>query len=281
MRACRQLLGVVTALLVLSACDSREQAVVEADRSSPEQPPALSTDQLPVPVAPVKEQGETPAVLRIGSTINLEGSNQEAQVRLWLEHVFTELGYDMQLEFVPGRRMIIELNRGIMDVDLVRTVDISRGFDNILRVEYPWINSCILAIGLRGQQQAYADATAQGKEQTVGVITGSPGFLSLIARQWPAAKITEYKSDRQAALMLQHQRVDFVVAPHVNWGGLRKASARPLDVYDVVTEMQGYMHIHKSHAELIPDLIASMKKNAAESAAFSCTTERFRAQLKR
>jgi hypothetical protein len=272
MRAYWQWLGALGVLLALSACEGGKQVNVDA-QAEPEPVQEVEPVQVEAP------QGDSSRLLRIGSTINFEGGQQEALISTWLEHVFAELGYQMQLEYVPGRRMIIELNRGIMDVDLVRTVDISRGFDNILRVEHPWVNACILAVGLQDQQQAFVAAANEGREQTVGVISGSPGLLSLIAREWPAATISEYKSDRQAALMLQHQRVDFIVTPHVNWGGLRKASERQLRVYDIVAEMEGYMHLHKSHAALIPDLIASMKKNAAESAAFSCTTEGFRQQL--
>lgn len=303
-----QWLGIAALLLVLSACEvdkpadkeSVSQPMIEqpvADTPQVTSPPA--TD-LPLDLSPAAanggdsastdvtdishEQGPSSDVdetrlLRIGTTINFAGGNQESLTLTWLEHVFAELGYQVQMEYVPGRRMIIELNRGIMDVDLVRAVDISRGFDNITRVDHPWINSCILAVGLQGQRQAFLDAATLEREQNVGVITGTPGLLALIAREWPAAKITEYKSDRQAALMLQHQRVDFIITPHVSWGGLSEASVRRLEVFDIVTEMEGYMHVHKSHAEMIPALIASMKKNAAESAAFSCSTERFRKRL--
>ncbi len=235
----------------------------------------------------VDTQGNS--VFRIGSGLNFEGTAASNDVQIWLDFVFAELDKDVRLEYIPGRRMMIELNTGEVDMDLARVVDISRGFDNIERIDYPWMQVCSIVVGLEKNKTGFqaqppstlenvAEASSQvAGTPVVGIFSGSPAMAAAAERSFPDHIVVEYKNDRQATLLLQHRRVDLIISTHLNWEHLQEMAELPLDIYDVLGTASIYMHIHKKHLAQVPNIIAGFKKHAGKVSHLSCSSDQLRA----
>ncbi len=270
----------VAAYLLLLGCDGQ---------SNHNQTTSVPEAAMPVTVTRIQppselEASEERSVFRIGSGLNLQGTAASNDAQQWLDYVFAEIGKEVRFEYIPGRRMMIELNTGEVDVDLARAIDISRGFDNIERIDHPWMNACSIVVGLAKNKKAYRRPLTVGEDvdliadaPVVGIFSGSPAMAASAERSFPGYIVVEYKSDRQAVLLLQHGRVDAIITSHLNWEHLRDMAERPLDVYDVLGEAPIYMHIHKKHLPKIPHIITGLKKYADKIAHLSCDIDQLRA----
>jgi ABC-type amino acid transport substrate-binding protein len=274
-------------LLALQACDVQ----TDNDKATP----VTTEKSIPVTVTRIQASTDSVAIqeagkFRVGSGLNFEGTAASNDVQLWLNFIFEELAKDIRLEYIPGRRMMIGLNTGEVDVDLARAVDISRGFDNIERVDHPWMHVCSIVVGLAKNKaglQAETPSILEGGDgvsdnivetPVIGIFSGSPAMTAAAERYFPDYIVVEYKNDRQAVMLLQHRRVDLIISTHLNWDHLQEMAELPLDIYDMQGATPIYMHIHKKHQARIPEIIIAFKKHADKIAHLSCNIEQQRAE---
>lgn len=267
--------------LLLLGCDGQGNSNQTTSVPEAEMPVTVTRIQPPNEL----EASEESSVFRIGSGLNFQGTAASNDAQLWLDYVFAEIDKEVRFEYIPGRRMMIELNTGEVDVDLARAIDISRGFDNIERIDHPWMNVCSIVVGLAKNKKTYQRPLTSGEDidliadaPVVGIFSGSPAMAASAERNFPGYIVVEYKSDRQAVLLLQHGRVDVIISTHLNWEHLREMAERPLDVHDVLGVAPIYMHIHKKHLAKIPKIITGLKKHADKIAHLSCDIDQLRAE---
>lgn len=265
--------------LSLLGCDGQKN---NNQAASPASEPAIPVTVTRIQASTDNSAKEELGAFRIGSGLNFQGTAASDHVQLWLEFVFAGLDKDVRLEYIPGRRMMIELNTGEVDVDLARAIDISRGFDNIERIDHPWMSVCTVVVGLAKNSAKFQGKTSVATEDSstpvVGIFSGSPAMTAAADRNFPDHIVVEYKNDRQAALLLQHGRVDAIISTHLNWEHLQDMAELPLAIYDMLGVAPIYMHIHKKHQAKIPKIIAGFKKHADKVAHLSCNVEQLRAE---
>jgi len=184
----------------------------------------------------------------------IKGPNR---VALLVERALSEYGYQMRLEYMPGKRLMAQLNTGVIDADLIRAIDLSRGFENIVRVEEPINRVCGLIYRLEERDQlALSDAESP---VSVGVYSGAPGVASTLLRMFPPVELVYFKSLAQGIKMLMHERIDFLVIPDVQAPALITGTDKPLRLASVFKFGDSYMHVHRRHDELAVRLAASIK----------------------
>jgi len=193
------------------------------------------------------------------------------RVALLVERALSEYGYKMRLEYMPGKRLMAQLNTGAIDADLIRAIDLSRGFENIVRVEEPINRVCGLIYRLAERSQlALNDAESPSK---LGVYAGAPGVASTLLRKFLLVELVSFKSLEQGIKMLLHERIDFLVIPDVQAPALISGTEKPLSLASVFKFGDSYMHVHKRHDELAVRLAASIKLLKRRLPISSCTLE--------
>lgn len=227
---------------------------------------------IPALIAPLGVAEPQAPVFRVG-TISMASPQAQLLTEQWLAVVFEGLPFTPELELFPGRRLMIELNLGLIDADLGRRVDLSRGFSNVIRLNEPFIRVCTVMMSL-------ADAggdpqVLQNKNILIATFGGTPATQSELINNWPLATIVEFKTMEQAVNLLLHRRVDFVGIPHTHVKTIQQLSALPLNVYKVYPPRGANMHINSKHAALIPQLEAGMRRAAPIVDSLNCRPEQF------
>jgi len=226
--------------------------------------PAVLTEQVfaePVFVEPVFE-GQGPAEKEgkefvVGTFSFVKDIKGPNRVALLVGRALSEYGYQMRLEYMPGKRLMAQLNTGAIDADLVRAIDLSRGFENIVRVEEPISRVCGLIYRLKERDQlALSDAESPA---SLGVYAGAPGVASTLLRKFPSVELVSFKTLAQGVKMLMHERIDFLVIPDVQAPALITGTDKPLSLASVFKLGDSYLHVHKRHDELAVRLAASIK----------------------
>lgn len=209
---------------------------------------------------------------RVG-TISVASPESRDLIDRWLAEVFRDTGYTPVLELYPGRRLMIELNLGMIDADLGRRVDLSRGFSNIVRLEEPFISVCSVMLALQKPPEQLAQL--HQKSLMIGTLGGTPDTQAELINSWPQATIVEFRDMQQAVNLLLHRRVDFVTIPHTHLEMFRALSALPLDIFKVYPPQGAHMHINSKHQSLQPVLEAGVRRAAPLVSQLNCQPQAY------
>lgn len=209
---------------------------------------------------------------RVG-TISVASPETRALIDRWLAEVFRDTGYTPVLELYPGRRLMIELNLGMIDADLGRRVDLSRGFTNIIRLDEPFISVCSVMLTLQKPREQFAEL--HNKSLMIGTLGGTPDTQSELLNSWPRATIVEFRDMQQAVNLLLHRRVDFVTIPHTHLDMLRALSPLPLDIFKVYPPQGAHMHLNSKHQNLQQALEAGVRRAAPLVSQLNCQPQAY------
>ncbi|MGH1372389.1 MAG: hypothetical protein ACRBBW_10160 [Cellvibrionaceae bacterium] len=178
-------------------------------------------------------------------------TNQRSYEEWLLTEALLRHGYQLEVRRFPGKRLIVELNNGNLDGDMHRTVDLSRGFNQIVRVESVLSQSC-------GWIYQLAQRDADTVQTRIGIYRGTPGGRALINKIMPGVDIVLFSTLEQATKLLANGRVDYVGLIDQQTEAFRSLMPRP-----IVPTMQlalpfNYAHFHRRHAQLAKDIEATI-----------------------
>jgi len=186
-------------------------------------------------------------------------------------------GYAMQLEYFPGKRLMVQLNSGRLDGDLYRAVNLSRAFDNVVRVEEPLLKSCGFVFRLSSRPDV--DIHNRNNTLNIGVYDGAPAASNELLRRYPHLKLIFIKKMQQGVDMLSHQRIEFLALPHTQEALLSQLLQEPTDVVDVIELPSIYLHLHSRHRQLAQDLVPTLKRFKKELRTETCNLELLQQRL--
>ncbi len=175
-----------------------------------------------------------------------------------LEQSLSLHGYQMELISVPGKRLMSQLNRGEVDGDLLRSVDLSRGFEFIIRVDEPMGSSCVSVYRL--QERSDIVRGTEGQVPILAVYHGAPGASGFFSRYWPDAQLVHFSRLAQGVKMLTHERIDLIAVHDLDRHYLEALSDRPIQRYARVNLALDYFHINARHVDLAQPLAATIKR---------------------
>ncbi|MGH1372388.1 MAG: hypothetical protein ACRBBW_10155 [Cellvibrionaceae bacterium] len=194
---------------------------------------------------------------RVGvlSAIHRPEQTYEAQL---IDMALARHGYQLELISVPGKRLMSQLNRGEVDGDLIRSVDLSRGFDSILRVPEALGSSCGSVYHL--QARAKFNVEEAMHNVSVAAYHGASGASSFLLRNWPAVTLEFFSLLPQGLKMLANERVELIAVHDLDRHYLEALSDRPLQLYARFNLEPNYFHVHQKYEKLVPLLSASLRE---------------------
>jgi ABC-type amino acid transport substrate-binding protein len=218
--------------------------------------------------------GASTKELRIGTfDFARDHSGIDTAKRL-ISEALLEHGYQMRIEYFPGKRLMAQLNSGFLDGDLLRSANLSRGFSNIVRVEESILQPCGLFFRLEPQQSEGSD-----RPRRVGIYDGVPEAMAQVSRRYPEAKLVLFKKLQQGVNMLEHRRIDLITVPF----GYEKSFHKLLHVPVILTEgilfSPAYLHLHRRHHQLALDLVPTLSALKQKAAFGSCTSKALKQRL--
>lgn len=182
-------------------------------------------------------------------------------------------GYRMEMRYFPGKRLLSELNRGNVDGDLLRTVDLSQQLADVVRVEWPISGSCAWVYGL---EQASLNPANQSRPK-LGLYRGTPGGHKMAAAVMPDAQVIQFNSLTQAAKMLENQRVDLIGLVTWQIKPFTQLMQRPVAAYGQFVLPPNYVHLHRRHGDLAKSLVETLRQLQLDRPSPQCELEeRFR-----
>lgn len=187
-----------------------------------------------------------------------------------IEQALAEHGYRIELQYLPGKRVMAELNNGVLDGDLIRSIDLSRGFQNVVRVDEPIIHACGLLYRL---EQTPVRLSNLSLRPQVGIYAGSAGAVMRLLQRWPNAAPVTYDSLKQGVKMLEHQRLEYVAIPDLQEVLLKQMVDSPIVLEDVFELEPAYMHLHKRHQTLAEGLAITLRRLKQETPLDACRVD--------
>ena len=184
-----------------------------------------------------------------------------------IQRALAEQGYRMEVEYFPGRRLIGQLNAGAIDGDFPRAYDLSREFDNIVRVNEPIRRLCVPIYRLKSRALPVATGVAPIK---IGLIAGALSGPKMLKSHWPGAEIVYFESTRQGLQLLQNERIDLLTLAGYQHQNVLAQVQRSLQIEHIFYLPYTYMHVHRRHALLAEKLAESFKRLKQQQPEPSC-----------
>lgn len=200
---------------------------------------------------------EPPKTLQIGTLDFVSHTEGIAAVETMIREAFSLHGYTMDLGYYPGKRIIAQLNNGLLDGDLFRTINLARGFENVVRVDEPLINSCGLFLKISGRS---VDLTNLDHATRMGLHHGAPGALYLLRTKYPHVEFTFFKKLGQGVEMLEHDRIDLLVILSGQEPYVKRVQRKSLDLVGGIVLSPFYLHLHSRHRQLALDLAPTLHR---------------------
>ena len=175
-----------------------------------------------------------------------------------MNEALLQLGYRMELVSMPGKRLMSQLNRGQVDGDLIRTVDLSRGFDRVLRVPESIGSICGTVYRLLERPEVNIKQSRRGT--VLALYNGAPGASSFFLRHWPAVEQVYFGFFPQGVKMLTHERVHLIAVHDLDREYLTSLSDRPLQPYARFHLEPTYFHVNASYEGLILPLAKTLSR---------------------
>jgi len=200
-----------------------------------------------------KEVGGRPFV--VGAFTLVSKAQGPHYVEGLVRKALAEQGYALELQFLPGRRSIAQLNNGLIDGDMARLQDLSKDFVGIVRVDEPLVYACVLFYRLQSHAALKASEPVR-----VGVISGAAAGDAAVLTRWPSAELVGYESIKQAAQLLMSERIDMLAVSASQRSQLLAEVKRSVALQDVLQFLPAYMHVHRSHEQLAVNLAESIKR---------------------
>ncbi len=208
-------------------------------------------------------------VLRLGTfEFYRESSDLEVGERL-VRASLAEHGYVMALEYFPGKRLMVQLNNGRLDGDLYRAVNLSRAFDNIVRVDEPILNSCGLIFRLASRHNI--DIHNRASSLHIGVYDGAPAVSNELLRLYPNLELVFIKKVQQGIDMLNHGRIELLILPQTQETVLRQRLDQAVDLVGAMELPSVYLHLHSRHRLLAQDLVPTLQRLKRDFDTKSCS----------
>lgn len=198
--------------------------------------------------------------LRLGLPSGAKTGSKEHLHYRWLVHSLKVLGYHIELDYLPGKRLLQQVDQGLMDGDLSRVPEAVVGFEHLVQVPTPFIRTCYRGYGFQ---------PLSGHVQRVGSIRGAVMIEGIARERW-GETFTPLNSFEQGVRLLVAGRIDLMLLPTLVESsiflkrfevssGLTLKRLTPL-----VAEFDTYIYLHEQHKAIAPALAHALSASRAQ-----------------
>lgn len=210
-------------------------------------------------------QEDSPKVLKLGFYIGFQKTFNSSPYAPWLEKALAEVGYEPQIHWLPGRRILNQVSNGVLDGDLARSqAVVDTHFPHLIRVPAPFGRACYAGYRLESQESQLG--TLQ-----IGVFEGLLQVQKLAQEHWPKAQLTVVQSPLKALKMLASKRLTYLLLPPQTKAQLEQISGESLvQSTPHIIGFDVYMFLNPRHASLAPRLAKALQAHRPSSISTSC-----------
>ena len=178
-----------------------------------------------------------------------ESMNMDVKVwtrHQWLERALHRLGYRLKDTPLPSKRILRELNMGLIDGDFAKAPETVADLDHIVRVDYPFFTACFAAFGF-DNQQSYPPAS----NPRIVQVKEWPYTEKPAAKYWENATLLSPLHFPQVLPMLKAKRADLVIMPmSIHQTLLNEDASKLVQQSPPLIMVNTFIHLHESHREL-------------------------------
>jgi len=173
---------------------------------------------------------------------------------LRLKAALATQGYELQLNYTPSRRALVQASSGQIDGDLARSAMVEREYTNLRRIALP---CATLKPGLYALAQA-SMSWQQRPLKKIAYFRGSTRLLNSLANSLSGYELVLTGSSEQGLKLLQSKRVDAVFLSKTLFAQVGKAQPELVSGIAQLTpeldDVKLYTYLHKRHEGLIVQL---------------------------
>ncbi len=170
-----------------------------------------------------------------------------------LRTAYKEIGYELHIIDFNHQSSLAAANEGILDGQLGRIADVTQGYPNLLKVDFPLFNFNLLLLK-NCQTCRYSDL------KSLAIQSSYPAAQSFLDKHPFHGDVITVRNITAQLNLLTQKRVegtlllDFLLStkhPNFDQSPFHK---------EILMPMQSFHFVHKRHAALIPKLTAALKK---------------------
>ncbi|CAM3854335.1 hypothetical protein VA7868_00089 [Vibrio aerogenes CECT 7868] len=207
------------------------------------------------------EKNQQPFIISIytGAT-----EQQNQLLKLIYSELFAGLGIEIKLRAIPMKRASAESAEGIIDGEAVRVASYSESHPNLRLVNVPVVQVTFVTFGDRQTDFGLKDGwdSLFVSDFRIGYRRGIVYSEQRLKSHVPGERLDESKTAVQGIKKMLHGRTDLFVYT-LDMLTAKDDVMNNIKVVSVLDEVPLFLHVHKKHASLIPQLehaLIKMKK---------------------
>ena len=192
--------------------------------------------------------------LRFGHYPAFKHTYTQSQHYHWLAEALGQLGYRIEVVWLPNKRLLKQLDGGMLDGDFARHSDVSARFSNLVAVPEPFAHLCYMGFKWPERPLPAAD------KRVVGTFFDWHYAEEAAKVYWPDAEHFSIRNMGSAVKMLRTTHLDLLFIPSLKAAFIEQQTGIKLEpATEVISEFDTYVHLHKSYRRLADQLAEQLR----------------------
>ncbi len=210
--------------------------------------------------------------LNFGFYPGFEQTYQHSPYKTWLEAALKREGYRPKIHWLPGRRILSQVNEGLLDGDLLRAESVvKQHFPKLVQVPTRFGRACYAGYGYRPR-----DANKIIHKDMALHIGNLEGLLQVkqeAQKHFPNASFSAISNARTAFKMLAAGRLDLMLLPPQPISRFENIFATKLvRLTPHKIQFDAYMYLNPRHRELAEKLAVALEATKPNAINLDCPT---------
>jgi len=172
----------------------------------------------------------------------------------WLSQSLGALGYRIQVVLLPNKRLIAQLNDGMLDGDFARLLGGSKTSRNQVSVPEPFAHLCYMGYKWPGR------ALPTRERLVIGTFYDWDYAVKTAKEFWPESEHFLIQDMASPVHMLRSGRVDLLFMPSVKAAFFEREMGIKLEpATEVIRKIDTYVQLHKRHQHLTKKLAEQLR----------------------
>ncbi len=204
--------------------------------------------------------------LNFGFYDGLQTTYHSSPYKPWLHAALKQEGYRPKIHWLPGRRILNQVNNGILDGDLLRAeMVVKNNFPSLIKVNTRFGRACYAGYGYQKKQ------IRQDRKLHIGSFEGLLHVRWLAQKHWYNSQLTMIKDPASAVKMLAHERLDFMLLPPGAVPPLEQVfQTKLVQLTPHIVQFDTYMFLNPRHRALAKKLAVALKETKPAGIDLSC-----------
>ncbi len=218
------------------------------------------------PCPSLADDGAELIPLNFGFYDGLQTSYHSSPYKPWLHAALKQEGYRPEIHWLPGRRILNQVNSGVLDGDLLRAeIVVKNNFPNLIKVDSLFGRACYAGYGYRQRD------ISQQQALRFGSIEGLLHVKNLAQKHWYNSEFTTITDPGAALKMLSADRLDLLLLPPNVVQNLEKSfGVQLIQLTPHNVQFDIFMFLHPRHEELAKKLALALTQTKPADLKIQC-----------